>query len=152
MFSSAKERQRQAGELVPVKAEQSATRGNNKNRYGAKNAIDMDFNTWSFSIPGRDGRIWLKLTLSQVHCLHRIVWYDDGKNVLSFTCTPSGCSSSCLGGWCSSFTLTVLSSQGPLPVSLPTVTDCKYGDTVLLERNDDFSLEELALFGKQGEN
>ena len=47
-----------------------------------------------------------------------------------------------------------MSSERTSSDGLPTVADCKYGDTVKIERTDsgsNFVVRELAVMGKQGE-
>ena len=64
-------------------------------------------------------------------------------------CTDSDCSN-CDGLHCSDYTLTV-STEGEVS-DLSPVSDCRYGDTVILERGGriDFDVYELRFQGKQG--
>ena len=97
------------------------------------------------------GSTWLKVTLDKVYCVERYIWYESsGIPSLSWTCTEDDCSN-CVGGWCSSYTLTV-STEGAVS-DLSPVSDCKYGDTVMLERTDggtQMIVFEVAIVGKSG--
>ena len=72
-------RTREAGEITPVSAEQSATVDNDEANYRAGNAIDLDLNTRSRTAAGSDGTVWLKVNLDKVHCVKQVIWYrNDG--------------------------------------------------------------------------
>ena len=66
-------REREAGEITPVSAEQSATRNNNEANNGAGLAIDLDLSTDADITAGADGTIWLKITLDKVYCVERVI-------------------------------------------------------------------------------
>ena len=141
---------REAGEIIPVTAEHSATKNNDEASYAAVRAIDLDLRTRSRTVPGSDGTIWLKLTLDKVYCVQQVMRYiDDGTPLLTWTCTDTDCSK-CVGAMCSDFTLTV-STEGAVS-DLSPVSDCKYGDTVKLEKVDGDGLRvyEIAIVGKSG--
>ena len=132
--------------------EHSATINNDEAKYGAGRAIDLDLSTHSWAVPGSDGTTWLKLTLGKVFCVQQVIyWYTDNDTpVLIWTCTDTDCSN-CVGSWCSSFTLTV-STEGAVS-DLSPVSDCKYGDTIKLERvsgDSNFGVPEIAIVGKSG--
>ena len=145
-------RDRQAGEITPVRAEHSATYENDEGKYGAGHAIDMYLETHSISAAGSDGASWLKVVLDQVHCVQKVQWYFmDAKLGLTWTCNINNCAS-CVGDGCNDFTLTV-STEGATP-DLSPVSECRHGDTVTLERINGgsvFSVYEIVIIGRQGE-
>ena len=141
---------RDAGEITPVRAEQSATYSNNEALHGAGRAIDLNLDTYNHAVAGSDGTFWLKLTLDKVYCVEQAIWFlSDGIPFQTWTCTDSDCSN-CVGDYCSSYTLTV-SAEGAVS-DLSPVSDCKYGDTVKLEKvsGDSFGVYEIAIAGKSG--
>ena len=143
-------RERQADEITPVRAEQSATKDNDEARYGAGNAIDLNLDTHNNVLPGTDGTIWLKLTLDKVYCVQQVIrYFIDGNPLLTWTCTDTDCYN-CVGDYCSDFTLTV-STEGAVS-DLSPVSNCKYGDTVKIERvsGSAFAVDEMAIVGKSG--
>ena len=84
---------REAGEITPVRAEQSATYSNNEAKYGAGRAIDLNLDTYNRAVAGSDGTFWLKLTLDKVHCVQQVIWYlSDGIPLQTRTCTDTDCS------------------------------------------------------------
>ena len=112
----------------------------------------MDLDTKSSTIPDQDGNTWLRLTLDVVHCVTTVIRYgSDGNPYFSWTCSTTGCT--CTGSdYCIYFTLEI-SRTGTLPENVPTVTDCKYGDTLQINRTyGSFSSREIAVVGKQGEH
>ena len=145
---------RQAGEITPVSAEHSATLNNNEANYGAGRAIDLDLGTLSFTAAGSDGTTWVKVTLDKVDCVEQVIWYNsDGTPYLTWFCTDTDCSNCVSKGGCSSYTLTV-SIEGAVS-DLSPESDCKYGDTVKLERvsyshSPSFGVREIAIVGKSG--
>ena len=145
-------RQRVTGEITPVSAEQSATHNNYETRYGAGNAIDLDLDTFSITVAGTDGTLWLKINLDKVNCVETVIWYrKDGAFFLTWTCTKDDCSN-CEGDHCDKYTLTVSTDKEVSDLS--PVSDCRYGDTVKLERNSgsNFVVRELAVIEKQGKS
>ena len=137
---------REDGEIIPVSAEQSATVKDN----GAGRAIDLDLDTRSKTVAGSDGTTWLKVILDKVYCVEQVIRYTtDGTPVILWTCTDTDCSN-CVGGACSYYTLTV-STEGAVS-DLSPVSDCKYGDTVKLERvsGAGFNVNEMGIVGKSG--
>ena len=79
-----------------------------------------------------------------------IRYRSDGTPFLTWTCTDTDCSK-CVGSDCSYYTLTV-STEGAVS-DLSPVSDCKYGDTVKLERvsgGDRFNVWEIVVVGESG--
>jgi len=133
LFSPAHSAKRElvTGEIRPVTAEQSATKDDNP-EYAAKNAVDLDFGTTAWAVPDSNQKLWLKLTLDQIHCVEKLVYRtgDEG-TYQTWNCPSTACT--CKGSECSYYTLKV-SSVKPLPKNLPSVTDCVYGDTLTYEK------------------
>ena len=142
---------RQAGEITPVSVEHSATFYNNEANYRAAMAIDLDLVTRSYTVAGSDGTIWFKLTLDKVYFVEQVIRYNNGAGTpdLTWTSTNTGCRN-CVGEHCSSYTLTV-STEGAVS-DLSPVSDCKYGDTVKLERvsGTGFTAREMVIVGQSG--
>ena len=141
-------RTRIPNEIIPVKAEQS------KSLFGhdANWAINLELELDSRTTAGSDGRSWLKITLSKVHCIQQVItYYQDGTPKRTATCTSSDCSTSCSGSGCPTFLLTATTENIEIG-DLPLIADCKYGNTVKFEnRNgDDFAISDMAITGKQG--
>ena len=121
-------------------------------KYGAGNAIDLDLQTYSYTVAGTDGTSWLKVTLAEEHCLQKVIWYPaNGTPFLTWTCNKDDCSN-CVGQYCSAMTVTV-SGEGSV-TDLPPVSNCKHGDTVRLEKvsGEGFGVHELAIIGKPGKS
>ena len=148
-------RKRVAGEIIPTGAENSQTpEQTDENNYRAANAIDLDFNTKSWPLPGVSGGTpWLKIFLDQIHCVQKVIWYkSNGAAYQTRTCKEDGCSI-CRGGYCGFFQLRVSAEGGGL--DLAPISDCKYGDTIKLEKvggsqSDGFKVPEMAIVGWQG--
>ena len=150
---SARTRERLPDEIIPLNAELSRTLSDNGEKYNASRAIDLDRATWSYTGPGSDGTVWLKVILDKTHCVRQVQWHNrHGKLELTWTCSTDDCST-CEGNDCSDYSLTV-SSERTSTDGLPLQWDCQHGDTVKLQRNSgsEFSAAELAVIGKQGEN
>ena len=150
--NSAAIRERVTGEITPVSAEQSATKYNNEAKYGAGLAIDLVLDTWSTTVADSDGKSWLKITLGKTHCVKTVIRYGStGDPYHTWTCTKEDCSK-CVGIYCKKFTPTV-STEGAVS-DLSSVLNCRYGDTVKLERvsGSSFSVNELAVIGKGKSN
>ena len=138
----AAKRERLAGELVPVSAEQSATFRDDEEMFGAANAVDLELDNYSFPEPGSDGATWLKLTLDQVHCVEQVVWIDyDGSPFITWTCSDGDCST-CEGEGeeCSVFLLTVYTEGASL-------SDSQCGDTLKIEKikSGDYVFSEIVI-------
>ena len=145
------ERKRLDYEITPASAEQSATKNDKEDSYGAENVIDLDPATQSWTDFGSDGTTWLKIVLHKVHCIHQVFTLSssDSTPIKTWTCTNIDCSN-CVGSWCSYYTLTV-STEGAVS-DLSPVSDCKYGDTAIMQRIEpnDFKVSEIAIVGKPG--
>ncbi|KAL5270945.1 hypothetical protein ACHWQZ_G001565 [Mnemiopsis leidyi] len=125
-------RDRQAGEITPVRAEHSATYKNDYANFGVGHAVDGDQETYSTTTAASDGKTWLKVVFDQVHCVQKVLWYYGNGNLgLTWTCNDNNCRT-CVGNACNDYTLTV-STEGEVS-HLSPVSDCRYGDTVKLER------------------
>ena len=85
-----------------------------------------------------------------MYCVEQVIRYrDNGTPAPTWTCTETDCSN-CGGKYCSYYTLTV-STEGAVS-DLSPVSDCKYGDTVKLERvsGTGITVREMAIVGKSG--
>ena len=85
-----------------------------------------------------------------MHCVHKVItYYNNGNPRETWTCTNIDCSN-CVGSYCYRYTLTV--STDDAVSDLSPITDCKYGDTVKLERiiSGDLKVYEIAIVGKPG--
>ena len=124
---------------------------NNVNSYGAENVIDLDPVTRSWTVPGSDGTTWLKIILHKVHCIHKVFTLSSSEStpIKTWTCTNIDCSN-CVGDYCDRYTLTV-STEGAVS-DLSPVSDCKYGDTAIMQRieSKEFKMFEIAIVGKPG--
>ena len=83
-------------------------------------------------------------------CVEKVIVYKtDGTEVRTWTCTTNDCT--CVGDYCSDYTLTV-STEGTAP-DLSPFFDCSfYGNTVKYERNDGghTGVYEIAIIRKPG--
>ena len=141
------------GEVFPVSAEQSGTvPTDNDGDYGADNAIDQNLGTRSWTVADSDGSVWFKVTLDQVTCVQQIVWYfSTGIADLTWSCSYTNCA--CEGEWCNFYSFTVY-HEGAID-NLPSVSGCKYGDTVKILLKDDnsynrFGVYEISITEKKG--
>ena len=126
-------RERLPGEITPESATQSCTYDGNEDQYAAEHAIDLDLGTYSMTCARPDGTTWFQLKLDQVHCVEQVREYNtDGSARRTWTCSNSDCSH-CEGSACNKYYSITVSSE---ETELPPVLDCKYGDTVKLERTD----------------
>ena len=112
--------------------------------------------TYSSTVAGTDGRIWIELTLDQVQCVGKVVKYgENGNPMLTFTCSDANCST-CEGKYCYKYTLTVYEERVSSD-NLPSISDCKYGDRVKLEMSDvsdgstAFNGREIAVIRREGD-
>ena len=145
-------RQRLSDEITPVSVEHSGTKDDDEECCAAAHATDLELRTRSFTIPGSDGNAWLKVNLAKLNCIHQVIWYSSGSShFLNWTCSSSDCSK-CESSYCGRFLLTT-SSDRTSSDDLPLIADCKYGDTVKIERldGDRFNVYEIAITVKQGE-
>ena len=108
----------------------------------------MNYLTKSYTGPGAGGN-WFKLTLNQIHCVQRVLKYDNtGAPDQTWTCSVSSCS--CDGENCGIFTM-IISNEGATS-NLSPVSDCKYGNTVMYKRisGNNMAINEMVIIGKQG--
>ncbi|KAL5270976.1 hypothetical protein ACHWQZ_G001580 [Mnemiopsis leidyi] len=142
-------RDRQAGEITPVRAEHSATYNNDYVKFGVGHAVDGDLETYSTTTAASDGKTWLKVVFDQVHCVQKVLWYYGNANLgLTWTCNDNNCGT-CVGNACNDFTLTV-STEGEVS-HLSVISDCRYGDIAKLERisgGSTFSVYEIVTIGE----
>ena len=130
--------------------ELSATKNNDEATYGGGFTVDLDLNTRSIAVPGSDGKTWLKMTLDKVHCIEKLIRYNDNGSIRrTRSCAENDCSK-CEGGYCNLYTLTV-STEGAASDPAPA-SDCKYGDTLKIDRLDGrwFGTPEMAIVGNAG--
>ena len=145
-------RERLADEIIADGVEHSHTYEDNEEKYAAARAIDLDFGTWSGISAGSDGKSWLKVNLAKLYCIHQVIRYhSDGSPYYTWTCSNTDCSTCEGDSLCSTFSLTT-SIERPSSDDLPLIPDCKYGDTVTLERvnGGSFWVSEIAVTSKQG--
>ena len=146
-------RERVAGEIIPVSAEQSATINNDEAKHGAGRGIDMIFNTYARTKAGSDGTHWFKLKLDKQYCIQIVTWYNAyGTPIEKWTCDESDCGECENGNNICYYKLKVkteaVAASDPAPPS-----DCRYGDTVRLRRkntSDRVTVYEIVIVGKQG--
>ena len=142
-------RDREVDEITPVRAEQSKTRDDNEENYGAERAIDVNYLTKPSVVADTDGTAWIKLILDKT-CVEHVIWYSSVGSVASnWTCTKTDCSN-CEGSICSYFNVTT-SIEGTV-TDLSSVLNCRYGDTVKVERKSGvgFGPSEIAIIGRKG--
>ena len=85
-------RERNTDEIIPVSAEQSATKNNDEANNGVELAIDLDLDTKTDTVAAADGAIWLKITLDKVYCVAHVIRYKvTGKARITWTCTEDDC-------------------------------------------------------------
>ena len=144
-------RERLYDEIIPASVEHSKTLWDNEEYYAAAHAIDLDLDTKSSTSPGSEGKMWLKVNLAKLNCIQQVIWYYDSNPRNTWTCTSTDCSS-CEGRGCSNLLLTT-SAEKTSSDNLPLTSDCRYGDTVKLEKvsGSSFGVYEIAITGKQGE-
>ena len=98
-----------------------------------------------------DGKVWLKLILDKIHCVKNVIRYGESENQWqTWTCTKTDCSN-CVGERCGSFTLTVSTEE--TVSDFPSISDCRYGDTVKYERvseKESIQIREIAIIGERG--
>ena len=144
-------RERVSDEIIPASAEQSATLNDDEVNNGAELAIDMDLGTANgANIASNTPSPWLKLTLEKVHCVQQVIMYDSrGDPLITWTCNENDCGDCTdINSHCNSYSLTV-STEGVAPY-LSSISDCRFGDTVRVESNNVFSVNEIAIVDKQG--
>lgn len=101
---------------------------------------------------------WLKLNLGEEHCVEKVEMRYEGSSRY-WTCTKQDCSH-CEGYFCNLYSLTVSMKLGESS-TLPAASDCKNGNTVILEKIDrllnlinpyTLTVKELLVFGKRGKD
>ena len=89
------------------------------------------------------------MTLDKVHCVTKVIWYREYNQIHTWTCNKDNCSNCETEGMqsqCSSFTLEV-STEGAVS-DHPSISDCRYGDTVKLwKRSGSITVGELVTIG-----
>ena len=95
---------------------------------------------------------WLKVNLGKKYCVEKVIVHL--KNQRNWTCTHQDCSS-CAGpgSFCNYYNVTVSFEEGE-STSTP-VLDCKYGDSVKIEKvisnaGNSLSVKEMIVIGRQG--
>lgn len=136
-----------------MSVEHSGTKDDNEDGYGAKNAIDLNYDTESGTVKGSDSRTWLKINLAQVYCVSEVIEFNSDVDSIQYSWHCSDTSCPCKEGQgtdssCSDFTLSV-SIEGTPPIGLSPDTSCKYGDTVTLEYIGRlFYVSDIAVIGR----
>ena len=144
-------RKRESHEITPIDAKHSATEDDNEVGY----AVDRNIFSRSHTAAGSDGKIWLTITLDHMNCVQRVMRNIFDGNVYenpyqTWICNRDGCNN-CNSAYCSHFTLTVSVSGSAFgDVDIPEFTDCKIGDTVILEKTSSFYTNELVIIGYEG--
>ena len=145
-------RAREAGEIIPVSVEQSATKDNDVTKYGAELAIDMDMETSSHTFAGSDGTTWIKIKLDQVHCIEQVRRYVNiagSSTTNTWTCGEDQCNG-CGNENCQQLTVTVSIERSATSYH-PSISDCGYGDTVKLTTTQTvLVVNEMWIIEKQG--
>ena len=137
-------RERNIGEIVPVRAEQSGARG------PADNSLDLKFATYSLALPDVDGRVWLKLFLDQVYCVEKVVRYRIYETVLTeFTCSETGCA--CVEDTtCTQITVLTVYTEETHSLPAELSSNCKPGDRIKLEKYEGkLTVYEISVIGHQ---
>ena len=99
-------RNRMTDEIIPASVEHSNSGNHDDANYGAARAIDMNLSTYSHTVIGSDTRFWLKVRLSQVHCVKDVIQYQNtGVPYRTWRCTEQDCIS-CAGEKCDELTAT----------------------------------------------
>ena len=149
-------RERQAGEVTPVKVEHSRSNKNDDTKHGAKLAIDMNFGTVSSTTSASEGIPWLKVILDRVRCIKEVLRYqrqknDNGHLYQTWTCLENNCNN-CDGKNCEYFALKVSTEEAGAASDFPSFSDCKHGNIVKLERTkgDPMFVSEIAVIEIQG--
>ena len=104
----------------------------------------MDLDTVTYTELGSDGKTWFKVILDKVHCVEKVIRFNqDGSPLRTRSCSENDCSK-CEGKNCNLYTLTVKGSD------LAPVSGCKHGDTVVIDRLDLrwFKVCEIAIVGR----
>jgi hypothetical protein len=146
-------REREANELIPLKAFQSSNHANDENKWGAHNAIDLDWDTQANTQSSDNS--WFELTFGRMICVEKVEWLHNRRSRATWTCSDKDCSS-CVGDHCKYFTLTVTTSKGASTGIHNPSSGCKHvhGDLVRLlptGQNRKIWVSEIAVIGKKVE-
>ena len=145
-------RTRKAGEIIPASVEQSATKDDDDANYGAELAIDMIMETKSIAVESSDKKVWIKMNLTKVQCIQQVGRYvriDNSGTINTWTCEEDRCID-CENTFCHLLTVTVSIERSNISYH-PSVSDCRYGDTVKLESTySHLHVNEIWIIGKQG--
>ena len=152
MYVFPAKRQRENGEVVPSGVQHSRTFQGDEQWFAAANAVDLVWDTRSRTESASDKtRAWLEVTLPDLHCVQSVVEFNSkGSRERTWTCCSTNCNR-CVGELCDTYPLTV--STDTSTSSLPLLPDCRWGDTVRVQRAElgSLSIYELAVIGKSGE-
>ena len=118
-------------------------------------AIDLDLETWCSTAKNANDESWFKISFEQEQCIKQVkrfrgigdIYIWEYLYYLSmFLCIPPNE----VDIVCGEYTLTV-STEGASGGQPPS-PDCKYADTVILERRDSGSItiKEISIIAKQG--
>ena len=125
--------------MIPSQVEVSAvTSSQDAIDYSPENSIDLDLTTKAKAGSDDQGFIWFKLSFSEVNCVQVIRWRKFPTDYwLKWTCTDQGCPI-CEGDGCTHQHLETIEAEvtieGPHNTdSLLSVTNCHYGDRVLIK-------------------
>ena len=101
------------------------------------NVIDLDFTTFSKTAAGTDGKTWFRFKLDRTQCVKKVWSFQhNGEYRRYWTCASTGCTA-CEGDRCNIFALAVYIESAGGEEDFPTLPDCRYGDTVQVERTSD---------------
>jgi hypothetical protein len=136
-----------------LRAEHSRDYINNAESFAAARAIDLEWDTKSFTSPDhKDQKSWLKVSLGRLHCVEKVIcnWEKDYSPNLAWTCSNTNCST-CEGDDCKIYSLTV-SSEKAASTGLPLQPDCRYGVSVTMWRinGTGYGVNEIAIIGRKG--
>ena len=135
--------------MEPLSAEQSVTKDNDEETYGAWRAIDGDMSTRSFTANGSEN--WLRVDLDGMNCVQQVMWYYNKPETpaTTWTCSEDGCT--CAGKYCSWSSVEVgTGDQGVGEVSAAGgYAECKRGNAVLFKFTSswDVVISEIKITG-----
>jgi hypothetical protein len=149
-------REREANELIPLKAVQSSSYGNDEKKYGAQTAIDLDWDTQANT--KHVDNSWFELIFGRMICVEKVEWLYYGRSLATWSCSDKDCSS-CVGDHCKYFTVTVTTTsncKGASSGNNNPPSGCKHahGDLVRLQRIGNVGhvwVSEIAVIGKKSE-
>ena len=122
-------------------------------------AFDLDFSTRVVSGQASDGGVWIAATLDHIYCVDYVLKYKaNGTVQFRWECSGDDCADCTFVGnpnrivTCKVIRLLVQASH--LPPELPRQANCKYGDSVKIERfsgdPDTIIVTEIAVFTRKG--